>query len=334
MLRVAAVAAAVACAALAASAEEPRPPPKGSIAVMELSSPSDFTDKAKGLSSVIATRLAGHPGAKVIGFDEVRATLGLEKTRQQLGCSDDSCLAEISGALGVRYVVHGRVDRFGNTLLLNAFVFDALAAKSVTRWSENVADDAQLPVQAERFADHAALALGLPHGDLPLLPAPFTPTVSFNLKLGNTYQSLKGASLSAFQARFDLEGDYYLTRAWQLYLQAGMVVGSASDATTSSQSFQFIPIGLGTKYTFRAAELVRPYVGLGLGAKIIGKLLHPSDSGKVGFDTVALAGLAFFPWQRVGLNLELSGNLAAIAVQDDSGVKLAFNTNFGLITAF
>src|SRR5438309_1274461 len=129
---------AIACASLAASAEEPRNPPRGGIAVMELAAPTDFADKAKGLSSVIATRLAGHPGAKVIGFDEVRATLGLEKTRQQLGCAEESCLAEISGALGVRYVVHGRVDRFGDTLLLNAFVFDSIAAKSVTRWSEKV----------------------------------------------------------------------------------------------------------------------------------------------------------------------------------------------------
>jgi hypothetical protein len=48
---------------------------------------------------------------KVITSDAIRAMLAFEKQRQMLGCTDADCLAEVGGALGVDYLVSGKVSR-------------------------------------------------------------------------------------------------------------------------------------------------------------------------------------------------------------------------------
>ena len=37
--------------------------------------------------------------------------LAFEKQRQMLGCADTGCIAEIGGALGVDYIISGKVTR-------------------------------------------------------------------------------------------------------------------------------------------------------------------------------------------------------------------------------
>src|SRR6267378_1631361 len=95
------------CAGSARAAEAP------AIAVMQFVASESDANQARGLSGVVAARLASHRGARVVGLDEITAALSLEKQKAMLGCNQESCLAEISGALGVRYIVHGRLDRFG-----------------------------------------------------------------------------------------------------------------------------------------------------------------------------------------------------------------------------
>ncbi|MBS2024141.1 MAG: hypothetical protein JST92_17195 [Deltaproteobacteria bacterium] len=334
------------------------------IAVMEFSAPEQDRDRAKGLSGVVAARLATYPGATVVGLDEIGAALGLEKQKQLVGCDADSCLAEISGALGVRYVVHGRIDRFGDTFLLNAFAFDSKAAKSVTRWSEKVEKEPKLVDAAQRFADQVAAALGLglapkasalaANGGSPVAghapdtdgagnatsasaatSTPFTPDFHLNLKFGNTLGSLKGASLSTFNLRFDLEGDYYFTARWQAFLQVGVVIGSATDDSTGTneKSFQLVPAFAGAKYTFRAEQTVRPYIALGLGLGILNSLFKRDGSGAVGLTGEAVFGLLWAPFERVGFNAEVSVNLSGVSA-NDSGVFFGFNTNFGVVFLF
>ncbi|HUJ28914.1 MAG TPA: hypothetical protein VLW85_22995 [Myxococcales bacterium] len=302
------------------------------VAVTEFGADAADREKAKGLSGVVASRLAA-AHARVIGMDEVAQALKLEKEKQMLGCSDDGCLAEISGALGVRYLVYGRLDRFGKSALLSGFVFDSRAAKGMLRWSQKVDDDAQLPVEADRFAFQAAQALGL-QGNI-AAPAPddgvLSPDFSANLKFGNTLNSLHGATLSTFNVRFDAEADYYLSPRWQLFASAGIVVGSASDPTGQTQgskTFRLFPAFAGAKYTFRGLQALRPYVGAGLGLSLVNKLFDKSDT--TGVITQGLFGLAWVPFRHVGFNAEASVNLSSIS-SDGAGVYFGFNTNFGLL---
>src|SRR5439155_19098789 len=176
-------------------------------------------------------------------------------------------------------------------------------ARGVLRWSQRVDDDGALVGEAEHFAEEAAGALGLdkavvasftqPVAAVAAPAAPLQPDVHFNLKLGNTLSSLHGASLSAFNVRFDLEGDYYFSPRWQAFLQAGIVVGSASDATGTEpgeRTFRLFPAFAGLKYTFRAEQDLRPYVSAGVGMSIVNKLFQKSDTS--GITTQGVLGLA------------------------------------------
>lgn len=48
-------------------------------------------------------------GLYVIGMQEINEMLQHEKTKEVMGCSDDSCLAEIAGALGVDEIITGQL---------------------------------------------------------------------------------------------------------------------------------------------------------------------------------------------------------------------------------
>ena len=52
---------------------------------------------------------------QVISQQDIATMLGLERQKQLMGCADDStsCLAELSGALGARFVMSGTLTRLG-----------------------------------------------------------------------------------------------------------------------------------------------------------------------------------------------------------------------------
>jgi TolB-like protein len=327
---------------VASSAVRAAEPP--AIAVTEFQADPEDRDKAKGLSGVVAARLATFR-ARVVGLDEIRAAFDFEKQKQLAGCNEGSCLAEISGSLGVRYLVHGRLDRFGKSALLNAFVFDSRTARGVFRWSQRVDDEAQLVAEADKFAVQAAAALGLETpqaagpGQQPIAAVAagsdaLAPDFHLNLKLGNTIPSLHGATLNTFNVRFDLEGDYYFSPRWQAFLEAGVVIGSASDPTGAqpgSKSFSLFQPYAGAKYTFRALESLRPYVSLGLGLSLLNKIFQKTSTA--GVTAQSVLGLAWVPTRHVGLNLEASVNLAGVS-SDGSGLYFGFSTNFGVMALF
>lgn len=72
--------------------------------------PAD-TARAAGLGQVVAGEASKVKGLSVVSAEEVRAALNQEADKQLLGCTSQSCLAEIAGALDADLVVSGRVDR-------------------------------------------------------------------------------------------------------------------------------------------------------------------------------------------------------------------------------
>src|SRR5881398_1613253 len=48
---------------------------------------------------------------EVISSSDVTQLLGFERQRQLLGCKEDSCLAELGGALGVDYLVTSQLGK-------------------------------------------------------------------------------------------------------------------------------------------------------------------------------------------------------------------------------
>ena len=144
--------------ASSAAAEEPV-----SIAVMEFTSKGGVTqDQMDALSDMLSNQIRSMGNYKVIGKSDIRSMLTMEEQRQRLStCTDQSCLAEIGGALGARWVVVGNVSLFGKTYLLNLKLIDvagASVASGVSRSIEGGEDKllAELPGAAKEMFDAVA----------------------------------------------------------------------------------------------------------------------------------------------------------------------------------
>ena len=64
-------------------------------------------------SDFLANRLSEQDGMRVVKSSEIAQLIGLEKQKQLLGCSEQSCAMEIAQALGVDAILSGSIGRFG-----------------------------------------------------------------------------------------------------------------------------------------------------------------------------------------------------------------------------
>lgn len=125
-----------ACALLALGLAAARPP---SIAVVDLKTAGTFDpSEVRGLSSLIATEVSRRPLRAFSGAD-LQTLVGYERKKQLLGCSDDSCLSEIGGALGVDYLLSSEVSQVGDVWLLSFVLLDARAARALSRTTQKAA---------------------------------------------------------------------------------------------------------------------------------------------------------------------------------------------------
>jgi hypothetical protein len=102
------------------------------IAVMDLEGSNVDPALAQSASLVLPTELRGRlPGVQVISSGEIKSMLGLEKTKQALGCEDEGCMAEIGGALGVDELISGKLGKVGRTFVVELRRTDVRAARTL-----------------------------------------------------------------------------------------------------------------------------------------------------------------------------------------------------------
>lgn len=77
-----------------------------------------------------------HAGFESIGPEDINALLGLEKTKEAVGCDDASCIAEIGGALGVDYLVTGKIAAIEKATALTLKLIDVRKSKVLARTSQ------------------------------------------------------------------------------------------------------------------------------------------------------------------------------------------------------
>lgn len=121
---------------LSASADKPK------LVVLELDAAGGVEAEVAGaLSDTLAAEAAGRGYFQVISSREVQTLLGMERQKQFLGCSDDqsSCLTELSGALGARFILSGTVARLGDAYQLSLQMLDSEKAQTIAR-STRLAD--------------------------------------------------------------------------------------------------------------------------------------------------------------------------------------------------
>ena len=56
--------------------------------------------------------------AQVVAPDDIKATLSLEEQKQMVGCSNESCMAEVGGALGVDHMITGSIGKVGESWIV------------------------------------------------------------------------------------------------------------------------------------------------------------------------------------------------------------------------
>jgi TolB-like protein len=145
-----------------------------SVAVMEFTSKGGVTqDQMDALSDLLAKEIEGLGDFRVIGKSDIASMLTLEEQKQRLSaCDDQACLAEIGGALGVRWVVIGNVSLFGDTYLLNIKLIDVEKARVAGRASRSVTGGegnlvAELPAATAELFGPVADRLGVRVPDEP-----------------------------------------------------------------------------------------------------------------------------------------------------------------------
>lgn len=120
---------------------------------------ADFSPPACDALSVHLVQQLGTHGVPVVSAQDIANTLGLERQKQLMGCSDSSCSAEIAGALGVDGIVTGNVAKVGDSVIVNVRVISAKDAKALASFSESTTGIDSVPRTLERGAALVAATL-------------------------------------------------------------------------------------------------------------------------------------------------------------------------------
>jgi TolB-like protein len=128
-------------------------------------------DVAGALSEAVVQEVAARGFFDVLSSREMQTLLGLERQRQMAGCSTDgtSCLAELAGALGARFVLSGTVARLGEAYQLTLQTLDSSKAQPLGR-SVRLARDLATLREGLPWAVAEATATPLPPPPSRVLP--------------------------------------------------------------------------------------------------------------------------------------------------------------------
>lgn len=147
--------------AVSVQAEEPI-----KIAVLDVRATGMVEKKRiEGLSTLITGEAAAVPGLQVTSSEDIRTLLGFEAQKQLLSCTDQSCMAEIGGALGVEYLLSTEVTKVGERLILGMTLFDTDAARAIAR-------EVRRPESESDLVDHAVDAVAKVLAKIPRVATP------------------------------------------------------------------------------------------------------------------------------------------------------------------
>lgn len=103
------------------------------VAVLDVRTIGNFDPKEVAALSSLAASEVGRYTVRVFAGADLEALLGFEKQKALIGCTDGSCLAEISGALGVDYLLSFEVGQVGKRWLLTATLMSVAKATAIQR---------------------------------------------------------------------------------------------------------------------------------------------------------------------------------------------------------
>jgi TolB-like protein len=130
------------------------------VAVLPLTTgDAALTEAARSLSDQLAAELGRDARLSVITTADVATLLGLERQKQLLGCSEDSCVAELTGALGAVFVVSGALARVDDVVRLDVQVLSTARSAAVVRESRGAARVSSLYSEVPGLAEVMTAAM-------------------------------------------------------------------------------------------------------------------------------------------------------------------------------
>ena len=133
------------------------------LAVMDLRLAKGIDPSVGGLlnETIISKLDATGQFQSIISGSDMRDMIDLETQKMALGCDQDSCLAELGGALGVPYMLVSNLGRFGQQYILNIKFVAVEEAKVLGRVNKILADEAKvLEALAQALQEIVDSALG------------------------------------------------------------------------------------------------------------------------------------------------------------------------------
>lgn len=125
----------------ASPAQEPRP----RVAVLDFEANGASRELATAATALFSNELQSFGAFDVVTSDAIQSVVAIERQKQLLGCPDESsCLAELAGALGVDWIVIGRVSRVGETLTVDVSLIEARTAARKSSAVESAATEGAL----------------------------------------------------------------------------------------------------------------------------------------------------------------------------------------------
>lgn len=209
---------------------------------------------AVAMTEAVTQEVADRGFFKVLSSKEVQTMIGFERQKQMMGCSDDgSCLTELGGALGTRFVMGGSVTKLGDAYQLSLQTLDSLRAQPVGR-ATRLANDIRALRQSVPYL--VAEATGTP------LPPPPSRILTYTLVGGGAAAVIAGGLVGVNAIAQEDAVNRELARG----TQSGTVIEPL-------QSYRQESRVIATKKTL---SLVVGAAGLGLIA--LGVYLNPPDN--------------------------------------------------------
>jgi hypothetical protein len=136
--------AAMAVVAVAVSVPAQAAPERRTLLVLEFASGAIDTEATRAASQLVAAALAEREQLEVASGEDLKQALALESEKAAIGCEDESCAAEIAGALGADLVVFGRGTRLGQLNVIHLTLFSANDARAIGRAQLTFSEPEQL----------------------------------------------------------------------------------------------------------------------------------------------------------------------------------------------
>lgn len=85
------------------------------------------------LTDMLLEALMTRHGIKALGPSDIQALLTAEQQKALLGCTDESCMTELAGALGADWLIAGSIGRLDDLFVLSLQLIEAKSARVTSR---------------------------------------------------------------------------------------------------------------------------------------------------------------------------------------------------------